>query len=648
MLKNIIDFFNTKTVTLIGLLFLIFSFILKIKGIPLTIDPAWYAIIVSGIPLLYLAIYRLIYNEGLSKISSALLISIAMIAAIYIKDYFAAGEVAFIMAIGALLEEHTIEKAKRGLHNLISLKPPSGRKIVKIKDEHYEQIEYKEEIIAAEDIQIGDIFRVLPGETIPVDGIIITGNTSIDQSIITGESLPIEKTKGDEVYCGTINRFGTIDIKSTKTSENSTLQQLILLVENAELKKAPMQRMADKYASYMVPFVLMFALLVYFFKPTNALITAVTILVVFCPCAFVLATPTAIMAAIGQATKKGVIIKSGEVLEKMGSVNMIAFDKTGTLSYGVPEVSDVICLDDNLHEKDICILAASAEQKSEHPLALAIMRYSHKHNLKLKNTTDFQMSAGLGIIANIENNKIICGNEQYMTQNNIDISKDIKNIMNNYRKQGKISIIIAKNNQCIGIITLSDTMREDAPIMVSHLKQIGTSVSLITGDNQKTANYFATNAGIKNVYAEQLPNQKVDIIEALQSSGNKLCMIGDGVNDAAALKTAYVGVAMGGIGSDITIESADIVLMSDEIQKIPYLKRLSNETVKTIKTGIGISLTINFVAIILSLMNILEPWSAAIVHNAGSVLVVLFAAHLYEKEYTITEPLSPSKSDYIH
>ena len=305
MLKKINDILAGMPMTLIGGVFLIFSFALPRIGVRLSVDPAWITVIISGIPLLYLAVWRIIYNPGISKISSALLIIIAMFAAIAIGDLFAAGEVVFIMAIGALLEDMTTNRAKKGLKNLISLAPVQGRKIE----------DGKERMIPVEKISRGDILRVLPGETIPVDGIIVEGETSLDQSIMTGESLPVDKEIEDEVFCGTINCFGTIDIKATNVGKDSSLQKLIRMVQDAENKQAPMQRIADKCASWLVPVALMIAIVTGFV--TDDIVRAVTVLVVFCPCALILATPTAIMAAIGQATKHGVIIKSGEALEKM-------------------------------------------------------------------------------------------------------------------------------------------------------------------------------------------------------------------------------------------------------------------------------------------------------------------------------------------
>ncbi|MDE6318661.1 MAG: HAD-IC family P-type ATPase, partial [Lachnospiraceae bacterium] len=342
MIKRVNDFLAGLPMTIVGGIFLVMSFVFPRAGIIVPLDPAWITVIICGIPLLYLAVWRVIYNKGISKISSALLISIAMIAAIAIGDLFAAGEVAFIMEIGAILEDMTTDRAKKGLKKLISLTPTQGRRIT-------DDNTGKEEMIPADRIRQNDILRILPGETIPVDGVIIQGETSVDQSIMTGESLPVDKGMGENVFCGTINRFGSIDIRATKVGEDSSLQKLIRMVQNAENRQAPMQRIADKCASWLVPVALLIAVIAG--AATHNIVRAVTVLVVFCPCALVLATPTAIMAAIGQATKHGVIIKSGESLEKMGKVNTIAFDKTGTLTYGKLEVSDILSFDSNMSEK---------------------------------------------------------------------------------------------------------------------------------------------------------------------------------------------------------------------------------------------------------------------------------------------------------
>ena len=625
MLRKINVFLAGLPMTVVSGIFLLLDLVPHLTGSDshsfLPFDPAWVSVIISGIPLLYLAIWRVIHNPGISKISSALLICIAMFAAIAIGDLFAAGEVVFIMAIGALLEDATANRAKKGLRKLINLAPTTGRRI---KDG-------KEEMINAEDIRIGDILRILPGETIPVDGRIIKGDTSVDQAIMTGESLPVDKTEGDEVFCGTVNRFGSIDIEATKVGEDSSLQKLIRLVKEADNKQAPMQRIADKCASYFVPVSLLIAIVSYI--ATRNIVTSVTLLVVVCPCALVLATPTAIMAAIGQATKHGVIIKSGEALEKMGKVDIIAFDKTGTLTYGCLSITDIISFRENQSENELLSIAASAEERSEHPLGKAITAYAKEKGISLKETSSFTMTAGRGISAILQGEKIICGNERYLNENGICLTEKEQEIIVHLRQAGKASILIADSDDCIGVIALSDQIREDSVSVISELSRMNTSTVLLTGDNRNAAAYFASLLGISESRAELLPEEKVQSIQALQKDGHKVCMIGDGVNDAPALKTADVSVAMGTIGSDIAIEAADIALMSDDISKIPYLKRLSNATVSTIKLSITLSMCINVVAVILSLLEILTPTTGALVHNAGSCFVVLLAALLYDRKF---------------
>lgn len=629
MLKEINDYLAGVPATIVAgfflLLHLLTSFLGNLSGSLrllniLPFDPACVTVIISGIPMLYLAIWRVIHNPGISKISSALLISIAMLAAIAIGDIFAAGEVAWIMAIGAILEDKTTERAKKGLKKLISLAPTQGRLL----------FNGEEVIIPAEKISLGDILRVLPGETIPVDGTIIHGETSVDQSIMTGESLPVDKTVGEDVFCGTINRFGAIDIQATKVGEDSSLQKLIHMVQEAENKKAPMARIADKAASWLVPVALLIAIVAGIV--TKDIVRAVTVLVVFCPCALVLATPTAIMAAIGQATKHGVIIKSGEALEKMGKVNTIAFDKTGTLTYGRLEVCDIISFDPKISEDTLLSLAASAEAKSEHPLGKAIVAYAKNCNITVLESDCFKMTAGKGIYAEVDGKKLLCGNENYLLNYGVEINVIVRSMLEELRAQGKASVLVADDSACIGVLAMSDVLRPEAKNMVERLHSMNTNIVLLTGDNQKTADYFARQVGIRQIRAQLLPEEKVSNIAAIQNEGKAVCMIGDGVNDAPALKTANVGVAMGGLGSDIAVDAADIVLMGDDISKLPYLKRLSNATVKTIKFSICLSMCINLLAVLLSVMGVLNPTTGALVHNAGSCFVVLIAALLYDRK----------------
>lgn len=630
MLKKINDFLAGLPMTIAAGVFLLLDLVphlmeefgrepLHLAFLPF--DPAWVTVIISGIPLLYLAIWRVFHNPGISKISSALLICIAMFAAIGIGDLFAAGEVAFIMAIGAILEDMTTERAKKGLKKLIGLAPTQGRRVTGSR----------EEMIPADEIRPDDILRVLPGETIPVDGVIVSGETSVDQSIMTGESLPVDKTVGETVFCGTINRFGAVDIRASKVGEDSSLQKLIRMVQEAEDKKAPMARIADKAASWLVPVALLIAIAAGL--ATRDIVRAVTVLVVFCPCALVLATPTAIMAAIGQAAKHGVIIKSGEALEKMGRVDTIAFDKTGTLTHGRLEVSDIISFEEKTDETLLLSMAASAEARSEHPLGKAISDCAQKRGIPVAEPDTFSMIAGKGVCARVEGKTLLCGNETFLSDHEVTVDGAVSTTLERLRSQGKASVLVAEGNRCIGVVAMSDVLRDEAGDIVKRLHDMDTNIVLLTGDNQMTADYFANRVGIRQVRAQLLPEEKVSSINELQDAGRKVCMVGDGVNDAPALKTAGVGVAMGSMGSDIAVEAADIALMRDDISKLPYLKRLSNATVGTIKLSITLSMCINFLAVTLSVPGKLNPTTGALVHNAGSCFVVLIAALLYDRKF---------------
>ncbi len=586
---------------------------------------AWVSLIISGIPLAHIALYRIFVKR---TISSALLITIAMVAAVYIGDVFAAGEVAFIMAIGELLEDRTVEKARKGIEMLLNLVPAQGRIIANDS----------ETMVDAKDIKKNDIIRVLPGESFPADGNIIAGNTTVDQSIMTGESLPVDKVLGDEVFTGTINRFGSVDVKVTKSFENSSLQKMIKLVEDADNQKAPTQKIVDKWAGWLVPIACIIAIITYLVftfalgMQEAALIRAVTILVVFCPCALALATPTSIMAAIGQATKNGVLIKSGEALERMGTVDTVCFDKTGTITHGKLSVSDVKAF--GYDEKELISLVTSVESRSEHPIGKAVVSYAKGSGIAFSDATDFNMLVGKGVSAKLNDELIYCGNEKLIENNeSITITKDVLDVVSNLRQQGKAVIIVSNTSKVLGVIGLSDDIKPTSKEAISSLSSAGIDTTvLLTGDNEKSASFIAEKVGISKVKASLLPEDKVTAVKTLMQSGNDVCMVGDGVNDAPALKTATVGIAMGTMGSDIAIDAADIAIMGDDISKISYIKKLSNATIFSIKFNITISMLINFGAIILSVMGLLNPATGALVHNAGSVLVVLNAARLYDKK----------------
>lgn len=620
-LDKICKFLSGLKMTVLSMIFLILSAVLTFFKISFFVDFAVFTIIISGIPIIYFGLKNLLINK---KLTASLLISIAMAAAILTNEIFAAAEVAFIMALGGILEDLTIDKAKKGITKLLNLAPKTARKL-NINDNLV-----TEETALAENIQKGDIIRVLAGEDIPVDGVIISGETSVNQAIVTGESIPCDKQKGDIVFSGTTNCYGVIDIEVTKEYKDSTVQKLISLVKEAENKKAPAQRIADRWAGVLIPLAILFAVIIYFV--TGEISRAVTILVVFCPCSFVLATPTSIMAAIGNATKKGIIVKDGIGLETVGKCTTFAFDKTGTLTEGKLTVSSIEKFSD-VSVDDILYLAASSEMKSEHPIGRAVVEYALSKDFKLNETVDFKMFSGKGIYSKLDNKRIYVGNEKFMEENNIELTGEMKKTVNSKRLDGKIALIVAVDKEPKGIISLSDTIRENSIKVISELNEkMCLETILLTGDSKLTAGYFAKKAGINTIYSNLLPKEKANKIEELQKEGKIVCMTGDGVNDAIALKTADVGISMGSFGSDIAIESSDIIITGDDPNKILYLRKLSNATIKTIKTNIIISMTINIISLTLSALGILVPVTGAIVHNFASILVVLNASFLYDKK----------------
>ena len=580
----------------------------------LPFDAAWIAIILCGIPIILEAIIGLITEFD---IKADVLVSLALIASVCIGEDFAAGEVAFIMQIGGLLEELTVAKARAGIEKLVHLTPQTARIIT----------DGTEKLVQAEQVKIGDILRVLPGETIPVDGIITKGQTSINQAVMTGESLPVDTGMGDEVSSGTVNQFGAFEMQATKVGEDSSIQRMIKLVQSADAGKAKIVGIADRWATWIVVIALTAAFLTWLIS--GEIIRAVTILVVFCPCALVLATPTAIMAAIGNATKHGFLVREGDALERLAKVKKVAFDKTGTLTYGTPEVSAVKCVNKKYIEEQIFALAASAEQYSEHPLGKAIVRcYKQKNKDNLLQTEEFQMIPGRGVSAMVDKSSVLAGNREMLSERSIEVHKETQDEIESYVQQGSTVIFVAVEKELAGYVVLNDTLRSESANMIQELKKLKVQPILLTGDNENAAITIARMVHIDEVKAKCLPEDKLNWIAKYQQEKEAVCMIGDGINDAPALKKAEVGIAMGSVESDIAVDAADIALVDDEVKELPHLLALSKRMMITIKCNLSFSLGLNFLAIILAITGILNPVVGALVHNAGSVLVIVNSALL--------------------
>lgn len=579
----------------------------QLHFLPLPFDIAWVAIILCGIPIVLEAIIGLTTRFD---IKADVLVSLALIASVCIHEDFAAGEVAFIMQLGALLEDLTVARARAGIEKLVHLTPQTARVLA----------DGQEKIIPAEQVQVDDVLRVLPGETVPVDGVILSGQTSINQAVMTGESLPVDKTVGDEVSSGTVNQFGAFEMKATKVGEDSSIQRMIRLVQSADADKAKIVGLADRWATWIVVIALSAAALTWIF--TGQIIRAVTILVVFCPCALVLATPTAIMAAIGNATKHGFLIREGDALERLAKVTKITFDKTGTLTYGTPVVTEVKSVS-SYSDAEIYAFAAAAEKLSEHPLGKAIVKCYGK---SVSAPEKFYMEPGAGVSAEVDGKVILAGNAKLLKEHGLSFPAD--DAVKERISEGSTVIYIAASNAPAGYIVLSDTLRSEAGEMIEKAKSLGITPVLLTGDHENAASYIAEKLGIPDVTANCLPEDKLTAIGRMQTDGDDVCMIGDGINDAPALKKANVGIAMGGVGSDIAVDAADIALVDDEIKELPHLLALSKRMMTTIKFNLTFSMTLNFLAITLAITGLLGPVIGALVHNAGSVLVIINSALL--------------------
>lgn len=520
----------------------------------LPFDIAWVAIVLCGIPIVIGSAAAVIEEHD---IKADVLVSIALVASLCIGEFFAAGEVAFIMAIGTLLEDATARKARKGIEKLIHMTPKTAR--IRQNGET--------KLIPAEQVKAGDTLVVFAGETIACDGVITAGETTVDQSVMTGESIPADKAIDDEVISGTINQFGTFEMRATKNGSDSSLQRMIRLAEEADANKAPIVRLADRWATWLVVAALGIAGATWLF--TGELIRAVTVLVVFCPCAFILATPTAVMAGIGNAARFGILVRSGEALQRFSEIDSVAFDKTGTLTHGRPAVTGIKSFDPALSADELLRLTALAEQHSEHPLGKAILAEYLRRGSKTHEVQDFALTGGMGVRTLVEGRRILAGKVDFLKREGTLLPPASHKDANDFLEQGATVVYVSIDGAFAGFLALADSLRPTAKDLIGELKAAGIHSILLTGDNETTARHIAAQAGLEEVRPNLLPEEKSKAIQAYRSAGKTICMIGDGVNDTLALKTAFAGIAMGGIGSDIAVEAADAVLVGDNIERIP-------------------------------------------------------------------------------
>jgi Cd2+/Zn2+-exporting ATPase len=569
--------------------------------------------VIGGIPLFMLASKAVFIKHD---ITAGFMASVAMIAAILVGEYSAAALVVFMFAIGDWLENLTIARANNALRDLAQLVPAT----VTVRRKGMETI------IPVEQVTLEDIVLVRSGERIGVDGVLLSGYGCINQSAITGESMPIEKKSGDDIFAGTLNEMGAFEVKVTRLGQDTTLGQIVQLVKDAQAQQAPVQRLANKYAKILVP--VTFSIAIAVFLLSGEIIRAITVLVVVCPCALVLATPTGVVAAIGNAAKRGMLVKSGAVIEQVGKVDVVAFDKTGTLTHGKPVVQDVIC-HNGMERDELLTLAASAERFSEHPIGRSIVQALEHRKLSLREPQEFNVLPGYGVTARIGEQQVVMGNRVLMIEKCIAWSNELNEQVQGLEIQGHTVIPVAVNGSIAGLIALADTARPEAKTAIAELKRMGIrEVIMITGDNPRTAKRIADELGIDRYFAEVLPQQKLKIIRDLQMEGRKVMFAGDGVNDAPALAAADIGVAMGLAGTDVALETASIGLMADEIERLPQIIDLSRTALHVIRQNVIFSMSMNVISLLLGGFGIIGPAIGALLHEFSALPVLANSARL--------------------
>ncbi|MDE5416228.1 heavy metal translocating P-type ATPase [Alkalihalobacterium chitinilyticum] len=545
------------------------------------------------------------------------LMTIAIIGASLIGEWGEGATVVFLFAISEALERFSMDKARQSIRSLMDLAPRTATVI-----KQGEMVE-----LAVDEIEIGDVMIVKPGQKIPMDGTVQHGVSTVNQAAITGESIPVAKSANDEVYAGTLNEEGLLEIKVTKRVEDTTLSKIIELVEEAQAERAPSQAFVDRFAKYYTPLIMLVALGVatvppLFFSADWSLwvYQGLAVLVVGCPCALVISTPVSIVTAIGNSARNGVLIKGGVYLEQLGSIQTIAFDKTGTLTNGVPEVTDVVAVDPYT-EQEVLKVGAYLEKSSAHPLASAVMQRASQEGIEAsKQKVDhFRSITGKGITGLINNESYYVGSPIFFKELTIDVPAEVHSL----QKQGKTVILVGKQNELLGYIAVSDRIRSSSSAAVRRLKQLGVkNTTMLTGDNEETAKAIGNELGIDQVKAQLLPDEKLKYVKQMKESG-QVVMVGDGVNDAPALATADIGIAMGGAGTDAALETADIALMGDDLRKLPFAIRLSRKTLTIIKQNIAFALGLKALALLLVIPGWLTLWIAIFADMGATLLVTL-------------------------
>ncbi|WP_270329816.1 heavy metal translocating P-type ATPase [Lactococcus lactis] len=575
------------------------------------------AIIIGGFDL---------FKEGFSDLikldfSMESLMTIAIIGAAFIGEWAEGSIVVILFAISEALERFSMDKARQSIRSLMDIAPKEAL----IRRNNVEQL------VSVDKIDIGDIMIIKPGQKIAMDGLVINGHSSVNQAAITGESVPVEKQLDDEVFAGTLNEEGVLEVKVTKKVTDTTIAKIIHLVEEAQGERAPAQAFVDKFAKYYTPFIIIMALLIVVVPPlffggdwNKWLYQGLSILVVGCPCSLVISTPVSIVSAIGNAAKNGVLVKGGVYLEEIGHLRAIAFDKTGTLTKGKPVVTDFIATSS---ETDINYLSiiSSLESLSQHPLASAILNEADKTNVDYKSIQieDFQSITGKGLTGIHQNIRYYIGSPKLFSASVIEETA-VKVQYRQFQEQGKTAMYFGTDEQILGVIAVADEVRDSSAAVISELHKLSIEHTImLTGDNTKTAESIGKQLGVTEIKGDLMPQEKLDSIKALRTTYNKVAMVGDGINDAPALAASTVGIAMGGAGTDTALETADVALMGDDLQKLPFIVRLSRQTLKVIKQNITFSLGIKLLALLLVIPGWLTLWIAIVADMGATLLVTL-------------------------
>ncbi len=619
------------TQTLIGLIFVINAFIvdwLFEQGAVVASYSAMVGAILLGYPIVWTAFKDL--KRGILSINE--LVGIAVLASFASGDYKTAGVVAFFMLLGEIIETRTAEGARASIESLIKLTPTKARRLTKTGEEE----------VAAKDLAIGDVIRIRPGDNVAADGVIVTGQGSFNQANITGESLPVDKKPGDDVFAGTINLTGVLEIKVTRAGHDTTLGRVRELILAAEKTKLPIMRLIDQYMVYYTPLVLVLAALVWAF--TRDLNRVISVIVVSCPCAFILATPTAMVAALSAAARLGILIKNVSDIELAARINAFIFDKTGTLTTGKLAVSRLAPVGDT-QPAELLRLAASAEKYSNHPTAKALAQLAEEAGVPLTEPKNFSESAGRGIKAEVGADTILVGRAAWLQDNRV--TEDVMAVVDLKETEGFSLIFVARNGKFIGWLGLQDQTRPEARESLAELKHVGVRrIAMVSGDRTAVAQRVAKEIGCEEVVGECLPQNKVEFVRATKKKGYRVAVVGDGVNDAPALAAGDIGIAMGAASSEVAIHSATIALMNNDLRRLPFLVKLSRSTRAVINQNFLFGVAFIIGGLALAAFGKINPIVAAIMHNAGSLIVIFNSARLVrqgeELEHFQPESLAPT------